>query len=79
MAKQNIEVPSDYDMFQIAFLTMKGWTCEYNNIWKKKNFVRQLDPHYYDGETESELFDRDEAFDAQLAADAMVEVPGCPI
>lgn len=69
-----VHVPTMFEIHQIAYLTMKGWTLSWGGEdWSKKGFQRTVQTrrscgcHYEDHVTEE--FDLDSAYEAQQEAD----------
>ena len=38
----NVHIPTEMEIFRIAFITMRGWRLNYNKEWFKKGQVRPL-------------------------------------
>lgn len=56
---------SEYRCHQVAFLTMRGWTCNDRDEWKKPgklHMVPNASFPFADGEIETDVWDLDDAY-----------------
>lgn len=57
-----INVPSQYQIYQIAYLTVRGWRCDKNEYFTKDGVAQKVYDRHSNEEIVNEIFTLNDAY-----------------